>query len=289
LSARNSNVLHHAQRHRSHPERTRERLSVERSATAQPANLTGVSPRAEITTPTCRVDFSGTSARNALSHRVYRLIDDDVTRSRAFTRAEGEARASCECIPRYPMYPPKAVGGGGGEREKGGRILPRRACTAHRDGRRTNSGGTTARHLSGVLSKDTRTGCLAGWGRGGQGGGRGEGEAPRETKEHRRNDARGVFRRAIVTCRSDVHRATGAVPCLFLPPPSHPAPPPNPPGGALLDTEMQGIVGISFPNVTREGPGIEPSKPRGGCLASPTPRRSPSWLLLTRKEEGSCE
>lgn len=35
--------------------------------------------------------------------------------------------------------------------------------------------------------------------------------APRETKEHRRNDARGVFRRAIVTRYSDVHRATGAV------------------------------------------------------------------------------
>lgn len=33
----------------------------------------------------------------------------------------------------------------------------------------------------------------------------------RKTKEHRRNDARGVFRRAIVTRCNDVHRATGAV------------------------------------------------------------------------------
>lgn len=37
------------------------------------------------------------------------------------------------------------------------------------------------------------------------------GGRPRKTKEHRRNDARGVFRRAIVTRCSDVHRATGAV------------------------------------------------------------------------------
>jgi len=93
-----------------------------------------------------------------------------------------------------------------------------------------------------------------------------------------------------VTCCSDVpqHRATGAVPWLFFPP-LHSSFPLLPPGGALLDTEMQGIAGISFPNVTREGSGIEPSKPRGGYAASPTPRRSPSWLLLTRKEEGSCE
>lgn len=38
----------------------------------------------------------------------------------------------------------------------------------------------------------------------------------RKTKEHRRNDARGVFRRAIVTRCSDVHRATGANVRLLL-------------------------------------------------------------------------
>lgn len=95
-----------------------------------------------------------------------------------------------------------------------------------------------------------------------------------KTKEHQLNDARGVFRRAIVTCPNDVHRASRhgsrSVPSrAFSFPPTR-----------------QDFILVTERERERE-PWIEPSKLQGGQAASPTPRRSPSWLLLTRKEEGN--